>query len=47
MNKDYQKGVQYALKAAALGDVAAMFDLGEAYELGKGVAVNSNEALQW
>ena len=47
VNKDYQKGMQYALKAASLGDADAMYELGEIYELGKGVEVNSQEALQW
>jgi len=45
--QDYHKAFEYTTKAANLGGMYSAYNLGEIYELGRGVAVNKALALDW
>ena len=45
--QDYQKAFEYTTKAANLGGMYSAYNLGEIYELGRGVAINKALALEW
>ena len=47
IKKDDVQAVKYLRKAAELGLPDAMYDLGECYANGHGIAANSQEALKW
>ena len=47
IKQDDAQAVKYLKKAAELGLPDAMFDLGECYANGHGIAANSQEALKW
>lgn len=46
-NQDYQKAFELTTKAANLGGMYSAYNLGEIYELGRGVSVNKALALEW
>lgn len=46
-NQDYQKAFELTTKAANLGGMYSAYNLGEIYELGRGVAINKVLALEW
>ena len=45
--QDYKKAFEYTTKAANLGGMYSAYNLGEIYELGRGVAVDKVLALEW
>lgn len=46
-NQDYPKAFELTTKAANLGGMYSAYNLGEIYELGRGVSVNKALALEW
>ena len=47
VSKNDEKAVEHYRKAARLGDVVAMYELGVAYESGLGVPVSASGAFHW
>jgi TPR repeat protein len=45
--QDYQKALEYTTKAANLGDKCSIANLGDIYELGRGVSPNKKLALEY
>lgn len=45
--QDYNKAFEYGLKAANFGSKYSSYNLGEIYELGRGVPQNKTKALEW
>ena len=47
MPRDYAEAARWFRKAAEQGDASAQFNIGVAYDLGKGVPQNYADALRW
>ena len=47
INQNYQKAFELTTRAANLGGMYSAYNLGEIYELGRGLAVNKALALDW
>jgi len=47
LKKDMAQAMSWYRKAAKLGNVEAMYNLGAAYELGTGVGKDSSAAAEW
>ena len=45
--QDYLQALAWLIKAAEMGDLAAMHDVAYFYENGLGVSRNQREALKW